>query len=71
MKTTELLQTAKRLEGKLAGANYAARRSLQPEFNLVLSRLRARGVPVSSHLLKLDRALGEEAIEAYFDNFPV
>ena len=71
MKTTELLQTAKLLEEKLVGANYAARRSLQPEFNRVLSRLRASGVTVPSNLLRLDRALGEEAIEAYFDNFPV
>jgi len=71
METTELLQIAERLEAKIAGATDAARRSLQPEFNRVLSRLRASGVSVPPHLLRLDRTLGEEAIEAYFDNFLV
>ncbi|PCJ04739.1 MAG: hypothetical protein COB16_17875 [Rhodobacteraceae bacterium] len=71
MKTTELLQVAERLEERIVGANTAGRQSMQPEFNQVLSRLRASGTPVPSRLLRLDRALGEEAIEAYFDNFPV
>jgi hypothetical protein len=65
------LQTAERLETKITGASDTARRSLQPEFKHVLSRLRASGVSVPLHLLRLDRALGEEAIEAYFDIFPV
>jgi len=71
MTTTELLQAAKRLEEKLDGANHAVRRSLQPEYNRILCRLRASGVTVPSSLLHLDRALGEEVIEAYFDNYPV
>ena len=71
MTTTELLQAAKELEETLQGASYAVRRSIQPEYNRILSRLRASGVTVPASLLSLDRALGEEAIEAYFDNFPV
>ncbi len=71
MTTTELLQVAERLEKRIVGASSAVRRSMQPEFNRVLSRLRASGANVPSRLLRLDRALGEEAIEAYFDNFPV
>lgn len=71
METTELLKIAEQLEQKIAVANLADRRSVQPEFNRVLSRLRTRGAQVPTRLLRLDRALGEEAIEDFYDNFPV
>jgi len=71
MKSIELLRLAERLEKRIVGASATARQSMQPEFNQVLSQLRASGAPVPSRLLRLDRALGEEAIEAYFDSFPV
>ncbi|KAE9631495.1 hypothetical protein FEE96_16255 [Parasedimentitalea maritima] len=69
MKTTELLQAAERLEERIVGASMTARQALQPEFNEVLSQLRASGIEVPSRLTKLDRELGEEAIEAYFESY--
>ena len=71
MKIVELLHAAERLEARITGANNAARQGMQPEFNRVLSQLRASGEPVPSRLLRLDRALREEVIEAYFNSYSV
>ena len=67
----ELTKRAFELEAAAQNGCAKTRLSLQPQFELVLSRLAARGYDVPTRLRNLNTTLKEEAIEDMFDNLPV
>ena len=71
MTTSELIETAGRLEDRITQASSATRLALQPEFSRVLNNLRAVGATVPARFRRLDLALADEVVEARFDNMPV
>jgi hypothetical protein len=64
-------QNAERLGAQISLGDAVTRQRLQPEFNRILTRLKAEGIHVPKHLCELNDQLTEEAVEACFDNLPV
>jgi hypothetical protein len=64
-------QNAEQLGARIMRASEDKRLLLQPEFNRLLSKLKAAGVRVPAHLRELDEELHDEMVEAQFDNMPV
>ncbi|MGR3678377.1 MAG: hypothetical protein ACU0AZ_10380 [Paracoccaceae bacterium] len=71
MHDSELLHVAESLEIKIIAADPPDQLVFQPEFNRVLNRLRAAGLPVPHRLRRLDALLMDELLERSFDNVPV
>lgn len=71
MTVHELFRTAERLEQRIDAASGAARLALQPQLRAVLHQIEAEGRQVPLHLRRLEASLGDEAVEALFDNMPV
>jgi hypothetical protein len=71
MHDSELLHVAESLEIKIIAADPPDQLVFQPEFNRVLNRIRAAGLPVPHRLRRLDALLMDELLERSFDNVPV
>ena len=71
MRPIDLTSHAKTLEAEISRASGAARISLQPRLESLLSDLESHGVRVPRRLKALNAELIDEVIEARFDNMPV
>ncbi len=71
MTTEQLMERACRLEEQIRVAPEEERLELQPEFDKVMTRIKAAGVDIPGHLRRMEMVLTEELVENQFDNMPV
>lgn len=71
MSVYDLKRRAENLESLIATSGLNKRLRLQPEFSMVLQRLRDQGEHVTPRLRNLDELLTDEVMESRFDNMPV
>jgi hypothetical protein len=71
MTAQDHFKSANELERKINCADSVKRLALQPELSRIIRCLKADGQQVPPQLSRLNNALCDEAIEAWFDNMPV
>ena len=67
----DLQMTASLIEDDIKAASFDARLSMKPKLEELIQKFDERGMSVPPRLRQLDAQIGDDLVEAYFDNMPV